>query len=47
MQSVVSSPTSIRRTGKGNRTYKVTLTVSDVDGLKKPAVETVNLDVSD
>jgi hypothetical protein len=34
-------------TGKGNKTYKITLTVSDVDGLKKPAVEKLELDVSD
>ncbi len=33
--------------GKGSKTYKVTLTISDVDGLKKPTVETVDLDVSD
>jgi hypothetical protein len=33
--------------GKGSRTYKITLTVSDIDGIKKPAVETFDLDVSD
>ena len=33
--------------GKGSKTYKITLTVSDIDGLKKPAVETLEMDVSD
>ena len=33
--------------GAGQRTYKVTLTVSDVDGIKKPQSVTMDLNVSD
>jgi hypothetical protein len=32
---------------KGQKTYKITLTVSDVDGIKKPASTTLEADVTD
>lgn len=36
-----------RSGGAGQKTYKVTLTVSDVDGIKKPQSTTIDLNVSD
>lgn len=40
-----SGPTATTKYMTGNTTYKVTLTVSDVDGIKKPSISTVMIKV--